>query len=200
MSVTLLTSRNRTPAADTAVSRLEQVQRHARLIAHRIQSDHHPEDLAQRATLCYWHTFGDGRGPASLPAWLKRALDRLAVNDDTPPHQRRETRPLPAAVTATDADVDQMLRHLTNRSQTVVRDDQRRRVLDRIDRQDLHVLRMRLSGQSSLQVAQSLQTTPQAADQAYARARRQLKMAISTEPGLQRQLRSGVPTPWRRAS
>jgi len=193
MTVTLLTSRSRTPVAEATVRRLEEVQRHAHLIARRVWWNHNPEELAHRATVRYWETFGEGRGPASVHTWLGRTLHRLAVNDDSRPHRRREVRPLPAALYANDAETDQLLRELANPSQTALRNDLLRRLLGRVEGPDLQVLRMRMAGQSSQRVAASLCITPMAVAQACARARRRLKLAIAAEPGLLRQLRSCVP-------
>lgn len=151
------------------------------------------DDVTQEATVTYFREFGDGPGPESLGAWMRRTVTNAFVDE----HRRRRGRgagagPLrekPLDFDALDREFDRVA---TSPSMRTIGSEVFERILAKLDGRDLEVFQARMQGMPAASVAARLSITPAAVDQAYARAKRRLRGEIEADPELVADLRDGL--------
>jgi len=153
------------------------------------------EDLAQRATIKYWETFGETEQPLGVTSWLRSTLRRLAIDE----HRRevgrhrdgRARKVRPYAPSDIERAFDLMA---TSPSMIAIRRELMDRVHLKLTGRDAVIFRARVAGTPADQVADRFGISRAAVDQAYARAKRRLRQALADDPQLERDLRGQLAT------
>lgn len=168
----------------------------ARLVrVHRLTRDlsrQDQEDIAHEAVANYLGAFPAGESPRNTAAWLEIAV-RNEASDFLRQRRRRQEREVPPAQDDRDGDVEEVLGRLRaplTPSLFPVRADLLERVLGLLPPEQAEVLRLRfVEDLDAATVATQLGVGRAAVDQRVARAKRMLREALHTRPGLAAELR-----------
>ena len=183
------TGRSRRDRAQQTRLRLAEVHRLARTTARHNWPQRDPDHLAQRVTIAYWETFGHGGGPADLTGWLTRTMSRPEVEDRRRLSPTRDTRGyLPRPLK--EEKVNLIMRQLITARAGRLPEELLHQIFGLLGRRDRTIVRLLFAGYSERTIAEQLDLRLTEVDQAQARAKRQLKLALEVDPGLFDELRA----------
>lgn len=154
------------------------------------------EDIAHEVLASYLGTFAGDDLPVNAAAWLEIAV-RNEASDFLRRRRRRRDNEMPQEPQAPDGGVEEVLtslRGLTTPSLVPVRAGFLEQLLGLLAPASAEVLRLRfVDDLDAAEVAERLGIERAAVDQRVARAKRQLREVLASQPDLAAELRNGHP-------